>query len=160
MIFKVLILMSDFKNKKSSKKKSETTITDISILTKFFKARLNIGYIAIPYSILGFMLHWSLQGFKFALFAHDAWWRFLCASIIAFTYMPYVFVINDYYDAPYDALDEKKRLRNPFCSEKFKNQKNLRIILLVPALISLILGFLISWQAGIITIIALLLGNF
>jgi len=36
----------------------------------------------------------------------------------------------------------------------------LKILLLGPAVVSLILGFLISWQAGVITIIALLLGNF
>jgi 4-hydroxybenzoate polyprenyltransferase len=148
-------------NKESkSVETSKSTMTDASLFTRFFKARLNIGYVAVPYVILGFLLHWSIQGFEFQFITEGAWWRFIFASIIAFTYMPYVFVINDYFDASFDALDEKKRLRNPFCSDEVKNRKNLKFYLVLPAIISLILGFLISWQAGIITIIALFLGNF
>ncbi|MHA1990917.1 MAG: UbiA family prenyltransferase [Candidatus Hodarchaeales archaeon] len=145
---------------KKSVETSKSIITDVSLFTKFFRARLNIGYVAVPYVILGFLLHWSIQGFEFQFITEGAWWRFIFASIIAFTYMPYVFVINDYFDAPFDALDEKKRLRNPFCSDDVKIRKNLKFYLGLPAIISLILGFLISWQAGIITIFALFLGNF
>lgn len=136
----------------------------ISYYSKFFRARLHIGYIAIPYTILGFSIHWALTGFDFEiLFLLDqsaAWWRFIFASIIGFFYMPFVFMINDYFDAPYDALDSEKRQRNPFCSERFDNQQFAQIFIIFLAFVPLFLGFLISWQAGLFTIIAIILGTF
>ena len=82
---------------------------DISFYTKFLKARLHIGYIAYPYTLLGFLLHWSLLSFNLqAIFADNGanFLRFLYATVLSFLYLPYVFIINDYFDAPFVAIDE------------------------------------------------------
>ena len=136
---------------------------NISFYNQFLKARLHIGYIAYPYTILGFLLHWSLLSFNpQPLLADNGanFLRFLYATILSFLYLPYVFIVNDYFDAPFDAIDEKKRNRNPFCSEDLKHNNGLRLLLISPAIICLILSYLISWQALIATILALLLGTY
>ncbi|HKZ41848.1 MAG TPA: hypothetical protein VJ044_12860, partial [Candidatus Hodarchaeales archaeon] len=80
-----------------------------SFFGSFFRARLHIGYIAYPYLIFGFLVHWSLLGFQPEELSKSAWWRFSLGSLIAFLYTPFIFIVNDYFDAPYDALDKKKR---------------------------------------------------
>lgn len=137
-------------------------MSEISNVSALFRARLHIGYIAFPYAILGFFLHWSLYGFNLELMSKDpgSFYRIIVSVVISFIYMPYLFVINDYFDAPYDALDEEKKIRNPFCNKDFREKANVKILMILPGLITLILGFLISVEAGIITIFALFFGIF
>jgi 4-hydroxybenzoate polyprenyltransferase len=133
--------------------------TNVSAL---FRARLHIGYVAFPYAVLGFVLHWALFSFDLGLFIRDegSFFRLLISILIAFIYMPYLFVINDFFDAEYDKFDEKKRKRNPFCKEEFRSNKFVQVLIFIPGLVTLILGFLISYEAGLITILVLFLGTF
>ncbi|MHA2363695.1 MAG: UbiA family prenyltransferase [Candidatus Hodarchaeales archaeon] len=139
-------------------------LAHMSFYSKFFRARLHIGYLAFPYALFGFGAHWALLEFNldilFKLDQSAAWWRFIFASIIAFFYMPFLFIINDYFDAPFDELDSEKRQRNPFCSKKFTNLMFAKIFLGFLVIVPFVLGFLISWQAGLVTVIALVLGTF
>ena len=73
----------------------------ISNFSALFRARLHIGYVAFPYAILGFVLHWALFGFDLDVFIRDegSFFRFLISILIAFIYMPYLFIINDFFDS-------------------------------------------------------------
>ena len=143
----------------------------LSTVSALFRARLHIGYLAIPYVLFGFFINWSLHSFNIdMIFKTDTgctvsvcgspFLRILFSSLIAFIYMPYLFVINDYFDADFDKLDEKKSKRNPFCDSAFKSNSFVKFLIFSPTIIILILGFLISKEAGITTILALFLGTF
>lgn len=142
----------------------------LSTVSALFRARLHIGYLAIPYVLFGFFINWSLHSFNIdMIFKPDTGesilygspvLRILYSSLIAFIYMAYLFVINDYFDAEFDKLDEKKSKRNPFCDSTFKNNSFVKFLIFSPTIVILILGFLISREAGITTILALFLGTY
>ena len=123
---------------------------------------MHIGYIAFLYAVIGFVLHWSLFGFDISIFSRDdgSFLRFLLSIAIAFIYMPYLFVINDYFDAEFDQLDENKSKRNPFCNSEFKSDKIVQLLMFLPGLVTLVFGFIISFEAGVVTMIVLFLGTF
>lgn len=134
-----------------------------STVSALFRARLHIGYLAVPYALLGFFINWSLHDFSIDILLQQdpqSFVRIIYSCIIAFIYMPYLFVINDYFDAEYDKLDEKKSKRNPFCNDDFKNNTTVKILIFSPIAIILLLGFAISREAGITTILALFLGTY
>lgn len=134
-----------------------------STISALFRARLHIGYLAVPYALLGFFVNWAIHNFSLNLvFTIDSGsvLRILISCLIAFIYMPYLFVINDYFDAEDDKLDEKKSKRNPFCNDSFKQNPYVKLLIFSPVLIILILGFAISIYAGFTTILALFLGTF
>ena len=135
----------------------------LSTISALFRARIHIGYLAIPYALLGFFVNWSLHNFSInTIFQEDpgSLIRILISCLIAFIYMPYLFVINDYFDADDDKLDEKKSSRNPFCNDVFKQNPRVKLLIFSPVLIILILGFAISIYAGVTTIIAIFLGTY
>ena len=134
-----------------------------STVSTLFRARLHIGYLAVPYVLLGFFVNWSLHSFSvddLVTLNPRAFFNIIISSLIALIYMPYLFVINDYFDSEYDKLDEKKSKRNPFCDPIFKNNSTVKTIIFSPIIIILILGFIISTEAGITTILALFLGTY
>jgi 4-hydroxybenzoate polyprenyltransferase len=135
----------------------------ITSVSAIFRARLHIGYIAFPYAVLGFFLHWSIYNFDLNyLLENDpnSLIRVLLAILIAFIYMPYLFIINDYFDSEDDKLDPKKSLRNPFCNDSFKKNPLVKFLIFSPLIIVFVIGFWISYWAGITTILALVLGTF
>lgn len=135
----------------------------LSTLSALFRARIHIGYLAVPYALLGFFVNWGLHNFSLdTIFKDDpnSILRILLSCLIAFIYMPYLFIINDYFDAEYDKLDEKKSKRNPFCNDSFKQNNKVKMFIFSPIVIILILGFTISIYAGFTTIIALVLGTY
>lgn len=135
----------------------------ITTVSALFRARLHIGYLAIPYTLLGFFINWSLHDFSINILLQNdpkSFIRILISCLIAFIYMPYLFIINDYFDADYDKLDEKKSKRNPFCNDEFKNNTLVKVLIFSPIVVILILGFAISDIAGYTTIIALFLGTY
>lgn len=135
----------------------------ISTITALFRARIHIGYLAVPYALLGFFVNWAIHDFSInTILKQDpnSIYRILISCIIAFIYMPYLFVINDYFDADDDKLDEKKSKRNPFCNDSFKQNPRVKFLIFSPVIIILGLSFLISIYAGVTTILALFLGTF
>ncbi len=135
----------------------------LSTISALFRARIHIGYLAVPYALLGFFVNWGIHNFSLDTILNQdqgAILRILVSCLIAFIYMPYLFVINDYFDAEDDKLDEKKKNRNPFCNDSFKQNPYVKLLIFSPVLIILILGFSISYYAGFTTIIALFLGTF
>jgi len=135
----------------------------ITTVSKLFRARIHIGYLAVPYALLGFFVNWSLHNFNIAdLLNRDpnSFLRIILSCLIAFIYMPYLFVINDYFDAEDDKLDEKKSKRNLFCNDSFRNNDMVKILIFSPVIIILVLGFLISLESGITTVLALFLGTY
>ncbi len=138
----------------------------MSIITKIstlFRARIHIGYLAVPYALLGFFVNWAIHDFSLNTILRqdpNSIYRILISCIIAFIYMPYLFIINDYFDAEDDKLDEKKSKRNPFCNDSFRENPRVKFLIFSPVIIILVLGFLISIYAGLTTILALFLGTF
>ena len=135
----------------------------LSTVTALFRARIHIGYLAVPYALLGFFVNWGLHDFTIdTILKTDpgSIFRIIISCLIAFIYMPYLFVINDFFDAEDDKLDEKKSKRNPFCNDSFRQNSMVRILIFSPVLIILEHRYLISIYAGVTTIIALFLGTF
>ncbi|MHA1978134.1 MAG: UbiA family prenyltransferase [Candidatus Hodarchaeales archaeon] len=89
------------------------------------------------------------------------WVDIFAAFIISISLLPYIWMINDYYDAPYDLLDDKKGERNYFCSSNIQNRPYLaKIMLLTPIIISLTFGLVINSEVFVLVCITLLLGHF
>lgn len=70
----------------------------------------------------------------------------------------FIWISNDYYDAPYDAADDYKKLRNVFCGNPNTREYKLGIIIIC---FSVIAGLICGWLAGpiyfIFTVAGLLL---
>lgn len=99
--------------------------------------------------------HWDLT------IVLNNWMEIIAALVISVCLLPYVWMINDYYDAPYDKLDEKKRNRNYFCSSDIQDKPYLaKIMLLTPIIISLSFSLIIGIEGLILVSITLLLGHF
>ncbi len=87
--------------------------------------------------------------------------RVLGGIIIAITYGPFVFVINDYFDAPYDVLDPKKRERNFFCNKRIRDHPFLVFLtLLLPIACTVIFSCLLGLELFIISMFILSMGFF
>ena len=82
--------------------------------------------------LLGFFWN-NLQGFSL---------RYVVLIISVFCANVFMFVVNDFYDAPHDAKDSFKRKRNVFCSvDTYQTGK---IVLYASLVISLLLGAFVS----------------
>ena len=76
----------------------------LSAVSKLFKARLHIGYLAVPYTLLGFFVNWALHNFSFTdLLSNDpnSFIRIILSCLIAFIYMPYLFLIESTWSCIY-----------------------------------------------------------
>jgi 4-hydroxybenzoate polyprenyltransferase len=76
------------------------------------------------------------------------------AIIIVFSAQIFLFASNDYFDRHVDALDKKKRLRNPVCTGKV-TALEVWILLIATAVISLVVSLLFNTLTFIFTAVAL-----
>lgn len=87
--------------------------------------------------------------------------RLILAFIISIFLLPFIWMTNDYFDAPYDSLDPEKKNRNVFCSGKLANNPySGYLILFLPFGISLVLSFLLGLEIFFLTIFIALIGFF
>jgi 4-hydroxybenzoate polyprenyltransferase len=126
-----------------------------------FKNRLGIGLLfGIPFMIFGFftelaILHWEINLIEASL------GKFFLATIVAISLLPYIWMINDYYDAPFDKLDETKKEQNYFCSSNIlKKPYKAKLLLLSPIIISGVSSLLISLEIFILAAFTIILGHF
>ncbi len=131
------------------------------MLTFIFKNRLLIGVLfGLPFFLFGLctelaILHWDIA------ILSDNWIRIIAAIIISISLLPYVWMINDYFDAPYDRLDKVKGERNYFCSSNIQEKPYLAwILLLTPVLISLLFSIVIGVEAIVLVLTTLIIGHF
>ncbi len=76
------------------------------------------------------------------------------ALVVVFAAQIFGFAGNDYFDRHIDALDEKKRLRNPLCSGRATG-KDVWALLIATSIISLIVSLVFSFFAFLFTAFAL-----
>lgn len=76
------------------------------------------------------------------------------ALIVVFAAQIFLFASNDYFDKHIDALDEKKRLRNPICNGRVTT-KEVWALLIATAVISLVVSLFFSFFAFLFTAFAL-----
>jgi len=136
-----------------------------SLLMQIRLARLHLGiFVALPYLLVGFYVNWALTIINNPTIAQLNYslifFRLLLAYFIALLMGPFIMIINNYFDAPYDAFDAKKSQQNPFCVKKIHNILYIQLLLGIFALLILLASFLISWYIGLLTIIILLFGIF
>ena len=99
--------------------------------------------------------HWDLT------IILNKWMEIVAALVISVCLLPYVWMINDYYDAPYDILDKKKGERNYFCSSNIQEKPYLaKIMLLTPVVISLSFSLILGIETIILVSITILIGHF
>jgi 4-hydroxybenzoate polyprenyltransferase len=101
------------------------------------------------------ILHWEINLVVASL------GKFFLATIVSLSLLPYIWMINDYYDAPFDKLDETKKEQNYFCgSNILKNPYKAKLLLLSPIIISGVSSLLISLEIFISAVITIILGHF
>lgn len=76
------------------------------------------------------------------------------ALIVVFAAQIFLFASNDYFDKHIDALDKKKRLRNPICNGRVTT-KEVQVLLIATAIISLVVSLFFSFFAFLFTAFAL-----
>ncbi len=130
-------------------------------ITLFFKLRLYIGILfAVPYLFFGFFVELALLNWELNVMI-DSLLRLIFALIISLFLLPFIWMTNDYFDAPHDSLDTKKRNRNVFCSNKLKNKPfSGFLILSLPVGISLFFSLLLGFEIFFLSILVILLGFF
>ncbi|MHA1994218.1 MAG: UbiA family prenyltransferase [Candidatus Hodarchaeales archaeon] len=132
-----------------------------TILIFIIKNRMLIGLLfGFPFMLFGLFTELAIQHWDLTLLA-DNWMRIIAAIIISICLLPYIWMINDYYDAPFDKLDVKKGERNYFCSSNIQDKPYLaKIMLLTPVIISLSFSIIISIETLFLVSFTLLLGHF
>ena len=131
------------------------------IISSSFNLRLYIGILfAVPYFFFGFFVAFALLNWEFEVI-NDSLLRLIFAFIISIFLLPFIWMTNDYFDAPYDSLDPEKRNRNVFCSSKLMtNPYSGYLILFLPFGISLVFSFLLGIEIFFLTIFIALIGFF
>ncbi|MHA2233587.1 MAG: UbiA family prenyltransferase [Candidatus Hodarchaeales archaeon] len=125
------------------------------------RMRINVGLLlAFPYFLYGIFFALAFSDWEWKLLttsAHRIFW----GSIISLTYLPFIFVANDYFDAPYDALDPKKRERNYFCNHTMRESLPLLFLVIVlPIACSLVSSWFLGLEVFIISLLVFLMGFF
>jgi 4-hydroxybenzoate polyprenyltransferase len=101
------------------------------------------------------ILDWDLE------LLSSSWLRIIAALGISISSLPYVWMINDYYDAPFDQVDEDKRNRNYFCSSLIMEKPTLaKLMLITPVVISFAFTLFLGIESMIILVLILLSGHF
>ena len=131
------------------------------MINYFFKLRLYIGILfAVPYLYFGFFVEVALLNWELNVIV-DSLLRLSFALMIAVFLLPFIWMTNDYFDAPNDSLDPKKRKRNVFCSNKLKNKPfSGYLILFLPVGISLFFSFLLGFEIFFLSILIAVIGFF
>ncbi|MFX0205947.1 MAG: UbiA family prenyltransferase [Candidatus Hodarchaeota archaeon] len=85
-------------------------------------------------------------------------WKMICGFICVYSYTFFAFLINDLFDAPYDALDPRKSKRNLFLN-KYKEKRLIPyLIFLTSILIALGTACILGPIALGVTVIGLFMG--
>ncbi len=107
------------------------------------------GWIAITvFGVIGFLVNW-LQGFDFTFVL-------LLASL--FFLNGYIYIYNDYHDAPFDKLDPQKSKRNPFCGDDPERIRIGKIVMYGTPVLSVLLALFLPFRCAIWVFIVLGLG--
>lgn len=110
--------------------------------------------------LFGFFTELAIMGWEGSVLA-DSWIRLLSALGVSVFLLPYIWMSNDYYDAPFDRLDEKKRELNYFCKTNIQKKPILAFsLLLTPIIISLVFSFINGIESVFLWGIILIVGHF
>jgi 4-hydroxybenzoate polyprenyltransferase len=122
--------------------------------------RLLIGVLfAVPFMFFGFFTELAILEWDTSLIT-DSWFRLLSALGVSITLLPYIWMSNDYFDAPFDRLNEKKRRLNYFCSTDIQEKPKLAIlILLTPIILSFFFSVFNGLESIVVWAIVLMLGH-
>jgi len=114
------------------------TLAETSEMTLFRQLRVKEWFFVTLPALFGLLVN-SLHGL-------DLGW---CALILSmFLFNGFIFIYNDYEDAPYDKEDEYKRKRNVFCGEDRRKKTVGTIIIFAAPVLSILLGLSVSiWWA-------------
>ncbi|WP_455463121.1 UbiA family prenyltransferase [Candidatus Hodarchaeum mangrovi] len=131
------------------------------IVTFIVLNRLLIGVLfGVPFMLFGFFTELAIMGWEGSVLA-DSWIRLLSALGVSVFLLPYIWMSNDYYDAPFDRLDEKKRELNYFCKTNIQKKPILAFsLLLTPIIISLVFSFINGIESVFLWGIILIVGHF
>jgi len=110
--------------------------------------RLSYAVVSTGLILLGFFWN-NLTGFD---------WQYLVLIVGIFSANVFMFVVNDFYDAPHDSKDPVKRARNLFCSPD--TRKIGKVILYASLCLSLFLGAIVSLPVLLIIVLFDLLAFF
>jgi len=114
--------------------KSPFHLYDRSMIQFLIDLRLNYAVVSSGLVLFGFFWN-GLRGFD---------WEYVALIISIFFSNVFGFVVNDFYDAPYDSKEPVKKTRNVFCSS---NRNHLGKVVLITCLgLSLIFGGVVSHQ--------------
>ena len=105
--------------------------------------RLRINH-ALPVFLL-FGLGWVYSNFR------DVKFDFFIIGFSILIFNIFVFLYNDFVDAPYDAKDTEKRKRNVFCNKK--NREKGKFFLSALFFLSITPVFFVSWEYFILVLI-------
>ena len=123
--------------------------------------RLLIGVLfAVPSMLFGYFTELAISQWDVSLIS-NSWIRLLSALGVSITLLPYIWMSNDYYDAPFDQLDGKKRQLNYFCNTNIQEKPKLALtILLTPIVISFFFSIINGFESIVVWGIILILGHF
>ena len=130
------------------------------IITFIVLNRLLIGVLfAVPFMLFGFFTELAILEWNLSLLS-NSWIRLLSALGVSITLLPYIWMSNDYYDAPFDQLDDKKRQQNYFCSTNIQEKPKLAILILAtPIIISFLFSIINGIESIFFWAIILILGH-
>ena len=104
---------------------------------------LRLGYAVVSTGLILLGYFWNkLEGFSM---------EYIVLVVSIFFANVFMFVVNDYYDAPHDSFDSVKRTRNVFCSHETVNLG--KTILYSSLLLSLALSAVVSLPIFVIVIL-------
>ena len=127
----------------------------------FMNFRLGIGILfALPFMLFGMFTEFALMRWNLNLISSN-FIRIFLSFLLAIISLPFVWLINDYYDAPFDLLDINKSNRNFFCSDRFKENRIVGyIIIILPLICSISISLILGLELFIISIIFFTIGHF
>jgi len=126
-----------------------------------YRLRLFIGlWFAVPFFVYGLFVALALSEWN-AFLIVDSFYRILYGIIISIIALWWIFIVNDYFDAPYDVHSPRKRARNYFCDEKYrKNSLFIGSTIFLPFVVCLLFSLLLGLELLLISLGVLFLGYF
>ena len=107
------------------------------------------GWIAITfYAGIGFLLNW-MNGFDLTYFL------LLCSC---FVLNGFIYVYNDYNDAPYDKLDPLKAARNPFSGDDARKIRMAKIVMYLTPALTVLFALFVPFRCSVWIYVTLFLG--
>lgn len=126
-----------------------------------YRLRLFIGiWFAIPFFVYGLFTALALSRWNTSLIV-DSLYRILYGIIISLVSLWWIFIVNDYFDAPYDVHSPRKRARNYFCEQNYRqNSLFIGSTLFLPLVICIIFSLLLGLDILLISLGVFFLGYF